>query len=263
MKNLPTDGFFSRYQEEVSKGKGLNDEEQDMQLKSFSLQDEESLLAQAKRISHDRVIYECVLCEKSMFTKRGFIRHIRVHSGKKPCLCETCGNRYRVDQDLTRHIREVHEGLRPYACDLCSKAFASKSSRDDHRRIHTGEKPHTCAHCLKSFRTLNLLYVHNRIHTGYKPHLCSFCGKRFRNKQTLDNHITVHTGVKNFSCGICGRRFSVKGEVVRHQAIHSDEKPFVCSRCGIAFGQKRYLKNHIILRHKKQSDILLAELRTR
>ncbi|XP_046824545.1 zinc finger protein 27-like isoform X1 [Vespa crabro] len=222
--------------------------------------DEAELIHKAKQIINNRISYKCELCKKVIFTKRGFLRHMRVHSGKRPCKCELCGKCYRIEQDLARHIRDVHEGLKKYPCDICGRAFANKGAKDDHRRIHTGERPYACKHCPKTFRTLNSIYIHNRVHTNYKPHKCSYCGKYFRSRQRLNNHETTHTGVKAFSCEICGKSFPVKGEVMRHHATHNQEKPFNCKGCGMKFGQKRYLRNHIKQHHKEESYALLAEL---
>ncbi|XP_016906940.1 zinc finger protein 62 isoform X3 [Apis cerana] len=132
--------------------------------------DETELVNKAKQIINDRISYKCDTCKKIIFTKRGFLRHIRVHSDKRPCKCDLCGKSYRIEQDLARHIRDVHEGLKKYACDICGRAFANKGTKDDHRRIHTGERPYACEHCPKMFRTLNSVYIHNRVHTDYKPH---------------------------------------------------------------------------------------------
>nr|XP_031833468.1 gastrula zinc finger protein XlCGF57.1-like isoform X4 [Nomia melanderi] len=221
--------------------------------------DETELVNKAKQMINDRVSYKCDTCKKVIFTKRGFLRHIRVHSDKRPCKCDLCGKSYRIEQDLARHIRDVHEGLKKYTCDICGRAFANKGTKDDHRRIHTGERPYACEHCPKMFRTLNSIYIHNRVHTDYKPHKCSYCNKYFRSRQRLTHHETTHTGIKAFPCEICGKTFSVKGEVVRHRAIHNEEKPFDCI-CGMKFGQKRYLRNHIKQHHKEASSWLLEEL---
>lgn len=221
--------------------------------------DETELVSRAKQLINHRISYKCGTCKKVIFTKRGFLRHIRVHFDKRPCKCDLCGKSYRIEQDLARHIRDVHEGLKKYACDICGRAFANKGAKDDHRRIHTGERPYACEHCPKVFRTLNSIYIHNRVHTDYKPHRCSYCGKHFRNRQRLTHHETTHTRIKAFACEICGKTFSVKGEVVRHRAIHNEEKLFDC-KCGMKFGQKRYLRNHIKQHHTEASSWLLEEL---
>lgn len=211
---------------------------------------EHELVNKAKMIINDKVVYFCEQCNKQIITRCGFIRHIRIHSGNRPCACEKCDKSFRVKQDLIRHMRDVHEKRKIYICDICDRAFANKYARDDHRRIHTGEKPYVCKQCSKTFRTLNLLYIHNRSHTNYKPHLCSICDKCFQSKQRMINHITTHTGIKAFSCDLCEKRFSVKSEATRHRAIHNVDKPFKCIICKLAFGQKRYLRNHIKNNHK-------------
>lgn len=223
--------------------------------------DEEiEILNNAKVVVDDRCLYKCDQCGKHIITKRGFLRHIRIHTGNRPCKCNICGNQYRIKQDLARHIRDVHERIKKYQCKICSRPFANKGAKEDHQRIHTGERPYSCKLCKKTFRTLNSIYIHNRIHTNYKPHKCPSCDKQFPSKQRLNNHLTTHTGVKEFSCEICFKLFSVKGEVVRHRAIHSQDKPFSCTSCGMKFGQKRYLRNHIKQHHKEQSSLLLAKL---
>lgn len=226
----------------------------------ISLSGELEIINRAKLVIDNRITYKCEVCKKVMLSKRGFLRHIRIHMGSRPCTCTFCGKTYRIDQDLARHIKDVHQRLKRYSCDICNRAFANKSTKDDHRRIHTGERPYTCEICSKSFRTLNLIYVHNRTHTNYKPHKCSYCGKCFMNRQRLNNHKTTHTGIKAFSCDICGKLFSVKGEVARHRTTHNHDKPFSCSSCGLKFGQRRYLRNHIKQHHSEQSDSMLQEL---
>ncbi|KAG7200189.1 hypothetical protein KM043_000623 [Ampulex compressa] len=114
-------------------------------------EEESELVNRARRLLNDRASYECELCGKTMLTKRGFLRHTRVHTGKRPCVCAACGKSYRIEQDLARHVRDVHEGLKKYPCDICERAFANKGARDDHRRIHTGERPFSCEHCPKTF----------------------------------------------------------------------------------------------------------------
>lgn len=214
----------------------------------------------ARRKIDGKVGFECDKCSKIIMTKLGFLRHLRVHSGTRPCTCEICGKTYRISQDLIRHIRDVHDLVKNYTCDICQRSFANKGTRDDHRRIHTGERPYKCEHCPKTFKTFNSIYVHKRVHADYKPHKCETCGQFFRNKQRLNHHITTHTGVKAFACEICGKSFSVKSDVTRHKSMHDDEKRFSCWVCDVRFAQKRYLKNHIKVHHGEITDEVLKSL---
>lgn len=207
------------------------------------------IINQAKQDIGGTVVYRCNYCDKNMRTRRGFVRHIRIHTGERPFTCHMCGKQYRSNADLTRHLRCVHDGVKNYQCDICSRCFASKGTRNDHRRTHTGEKPYVCHICGKSFPTPNSIYVHRRTHTDYFPHSCTTCDKKFRRKQQLVNHSRTHTGEKPHICDVCGKGFCTRDEVSRHKLTHSNEKPHICSACGIRFGQKRYLSNHMKNNH--------------
>lgn len=207
------------------------------------------ILNRAKIEISGNVVYHCDTCGKNIITKRGYVRHVRIHTGERPFTCHVCGKQYRSSTDLMRHLRCVHDGIKNYQCDVCGRCFANKGTRNDHRRIHTGERPYICHTCGKAFPTPNSIYVHRRIHTDYFPHQCTSCDKRFRRRQQLIHHIRTHTGEKPHACDICGKCFGVKDEVSRHRLTHSGEKPHVCSICGLCFGQKRYLKSHMKTHH--------------
>ncbi|XP_015113128.1 zinc finger protein 468 isoform X2 [Diachasma alloeum] len=219
--------------------------------------DEYQLVEDARKKINDKVGFECTRCSKIVFTKRGFLRHLRIHSNTRPCVCRICRKAYRICQDLAKHIKDVHNRVRNYECDICQKAFAGKGARDDHRRTHTGERPYKCEHCSKTFKTLNSVYVHNRIHADYKPHKCETCRQYFRTRQRLNNHMTTHTGIKAFACEICEKPFALKSEVARHRATHNTEKRFSCGGCEMKFAQKRYLRNHIKVHHRERAEELL------
>uniref|UniRef100_A0A1B6DME8 Zinc finger protein 865 n=1 Tax=Clastoptera arizonana TaxID=38151 RepID=A0A1B6DME8_9HEMI len=207
------------------------------------------ILNRAKIEINGTTYYHCEICGKNIITKRGYVRHVRIHTGERPFTCHICGKQYRSSTDLMRHLKCVHDGIKNYQCDVCGRYFANKATRNDHRRIHTGERPYICHTCGKAFPTPNSIYVHRRIHTDYFPHQCTFCDKRFRRRQQLNHHIRTHTGEKPHACDICGKCFGVKDEVSRHRLTHSGEKPFSCPICGLCFGQKRYLSSHTKMHH--------------
>ncbi|XP_043482837.1 zinc finger protein 484-like isoform X2 [Leptopilina heterotoma] len=196
-----------------------------------------------------QVPYLCAECGRGFKLKDSFVRHSRIHRDERPFTCHVCGKQFRDSGGLSRHIKDVHAKLKKFPCDLCENSFASKATRDDHRRTHTGERPYVCDCCGKTFKSKASLYIHSKLHTDEFPHPCSYCQKKFRRRQEMLAHITTHTGEKNFACDICSKRFRVKSELMRHRLIHSDDKPFACNKCGLAFRQKRYLNNHLKNRH--------------
>ncbi|KAL6444825.1 hypothetical protein ACFW04_002099 [Cataglyphis niger] len=208
-------------------------------------------LYKSSKASHKEESFLCAECGKCFRLKDSYLRHMRIHKDERPFTCHVCGKQFRDSGGLTRHLKDVHAKLKNFMCDLCGKSFASKATREDHRRTHTGERPYVCDSCGKTFKSKASLYIHSKLHTNEFPHVCSYCSKRFRRRQEVLAHITTHTGEKNHVCDVCAKKFRVKSELARHKLIHSESKPFVCIKCGLAFRQKRYLNNHIKSRHNE------------
>ncbi|XP_021931550.1 zinc finger protein 585A-like isoform X2 [Zootermopsis nevadensis] len=201
-------------------------------------------LASAKVVIEGKTLYRCEHCCKYLMTRYSYVRHLRIHSGEKPCTCHVCGKQFRTSALLNRHVRDVHEGIKEHPCDICGRKFANKRAMLDHRRVHTGERPCVCHVCGKAFKTKASLYVHNLFHMDVFPHQCIHCNKSFRRRQQLNVHLLLHTGEKPHCCQTCGKCFRMRKSLKRHVLTHTNEKPFECLVCGQLFAQERYLKNH-------------------
>lgn len=66
------------------------------------------------------------------------------------CTHEGCDKAFAKASDLVRHIR-VHTGERPFICEICNAGFNQRYRLTTHMRVHTREKPFACSYCGKRF----------------------------------------------------------------------------------------------------------------
>ncbi|KAG8135015.1 hypothetical protein E2320_008075 [Naja naja] len=121
--------------------------------------------------------------------------------------------------DVQRHII-IHSGEKPHLCDICGRGFSNFSNLKEHKKNHAAEKVFTCDECGKSFNLPRKLVKHRIRHTGEKPYNCSVCGKRFAGSGDLQRHIRTHTGEKPYPCETCNKCFSRSAVLRRHKKTH-------------------------------------------
>lgn len=193
----------------------------------------------------DPELSECSICLKAV---QDVERHMkRTHFSKH--ICDICGSKFATNGNLIKHMR-IHSGDRPYICEMCGKNFRQKSILEIHiKSIHTGEKRHVCDTCEKKFTTPAELRKHKMVHIPNKENkfVCevSGCNKAFLTKGRRHDHMKRHNPEKKHKCTICDKAFVSGQSLRRHHIIHTGEKPFECDTCHKCFNRKSNLQIHI------------------
>lgn len=153
-------------------------------------------------VQHEGKRYECKICNKIFNNYSYFITHSKQHDPlqtvkkrprriEKEVICDMCGKTLRSKAGLLKHIR-MHKGDKPYMCTICGNKFTCLSNLKIHDRIHNNEKPYLCKQCGKSFRQSISLNIHTRYHTGERPYSCEICDKDFVSRSGLNIHMKTH-----------------------------------------------------------------------
>ena len=203
-----------------------------------------------------------------------------VNIEEHPFKCEDCGQRFKIQTELTEHVRKTHitdvidNSIKIWnSCQICQKSFADKNELELHVKTHKitmrailpkpvdsgpiSKLPRVqinsdlfqwCPNCDKGFT--DLVSLRNHSMTQHNVNLgaqlryeCTNCSERFLEASELtqhQGHCHVHI------CKTCGKVFVDEFNLLEHLKVHRpDPKPFRCEDCGKSYTNHDYFKIHL------------------
>lgn len=107
--------------------------------------------------------------------------------------CDVCHKTFSTRTNLTRH-KITHEGRKPYVCNICGNAFTQNGSLKSHMvngshffRFYSKKKWKISSdNCVMHWK---IFVFFQYIHTGVRPYQCKDCGKAFTQSKSLVFHM--------------------------------------------------------------------------
>ncbi|GAB6023771.1 hypothetical protein CHUAL_008524 [Chamberlinius hualienensis] len=202
----------------------------------------------------DRPRRRCTECEHIAINKKELITHWKLNhklmaETKFKCeLCDFATNRHIL---LKRHVRNHHSTDRPFACDQCDYRGTSRNNLKIHQEVHQ-EKTFDCEICDKKFRSKNYLRKHLRVHQA-ETYTCPICHLPLKLKSYLKKHLeNVHhrTPIEIPSSASATKLMPFNTYTV---------KKIKCPLCDYNVPQKRFLINHLAIKHQVDEQLKRIE----
>ncbi|XP_055461513.1 zinc finger protein 786 isoform X1 [Psammomys obesus] len=221
----------------------------------------------------------CLESGKSFCLKQYLVRHLDVHTRKKPPQCPKCKRCFHHEQTPFSHYLQHNSSQNP-KCDRsfpmennvhqCPQSQERPASWREDTIVLSGQKPgpsldcEGCCHkgskqkaCIlgedrpcscteggNCFFSRSKQASFCRAHTGEKAFRCPESNKLLCLRGLKDVCLHVHSGDRPLSCRKCGQGFTKHCKLPEHTRILLGEKSFRCAQCRRNFSQRGELLRH-------------------
>jgi len=209
------------------------------------------------RLNHKDFV--CTFCGASKASKSALHQHIESHH-KENVPCPHCGLMLATQQNLSLHIRKMHEGVYEH-CSKCDyKSKHPENLRFHYQRRHTDELHVACEFCGKIFKDLKGHMARTGCGgNGERRNLnikCSECDKTFVSRQKMVEHVKrIHRGVKDKVCSHCSYATYTNFNLRLHVSKVHLEGSMVKETCRFCQEETTNMEHHIHIYHSKHSTI--------
>ncbi|XP_063271076.1 PR domain zinc finger protein 5 isoform X3 [Prinia subflava] len=218
--------------------------------------------------------HACPNCESSFASQEILAEHLQtLHqkpSEEKEFKCRNCEKKFPVKQALQRHVLQctgnisAGDSSRGFQCSVCTTAFSSESSYEQHKEACRGDARFICKadSCGKKFKSKDALKKHKEnVHSGNsrKKLMCSVCNKKCSSAANLQEHRKVSEMKADSQQALT----SLRCEAVLLTSLESCcnaslwvisfkvHEIFECQECDKKFISANQLKRHMIT-HSEQ-----------
>ena len=159
-------------------------------------------LVQHLKTEHQKIIYQCVKCDKIFDTKEQLIEHFQTQH--LPSMkCSACTFTTLDENELFEHVSKSHEVTdfksdlitnEDWNCKVCSIFCENASKLSQHlKKRHFEELKESCCYCEFVKEDFYIILRHiDKIHLGINRPTCQDCQATFSHQNDLLLHQRVH-----------------------------------------------------------------------
>ena len=208
------------------------------------------------------VTISCPFCPSTFTRQDNLTQHIKyVHNNLGSNRCPVCGKQFAREHTMKEHISVQHMHIKKYQCLKCGKLFGYPWSLYNHVRVkHECDGAFKCYYCSKVFATIKCLRNHVlSIHEGVR-YKCKICNKVLKCQSAYKSHLKMFhlptNNVGQYFCSRCPHRCTSKSELIKHMTSkHKWKEVNVCPVCHKAVKHRMTFDRHLQMHNQTDNDI--------